>query len=132
MILLRYLTEAIIITALHVTSPSSLGEGFFNTLGISLGIALMYITGRDVSICCRFYQSKYHKAAVILIGLLISCHAVIFMIFPTIYDIESLTDKISLEFSLSIGLQVAVLGISNSFSISKPNRYAVVSSAKLI
>jgi hypothetical protein len=117
-VLLRWVVELIVLTALHIAIPTHLGPSYRAAVGLGIGISLALIAGRDVYILLHetlksgrlLQQSSTIVLALFCLAYTVT-HVSIFMVLPTFASAETLTPIMCVACSWSLTIQATCMGV---------------------
>jgi hypothetical protein len=84
LVVTRWLFEAILLTALHISTPDSLGRSFKDVVGIGIGLAVAAVSGRDAQTLTCLCGSFATRLLIAIALFLILAHVAIFMVYPCV------------------------------------------------
>jgi hypothetical protein len=118
LVMLRWIVEVLVLTALHIAIPTHLGQSYQTAVGLGVGLALALIAGRDIYIVVHETLASnrplFRSSTVVLgfFGLAYTItHVAIFMVLPTFVSAETLTTPMCVACSWSLTIQTACLGV---------------------
>jgi hypothetical protein len=129
LLFLRWMVEVLILTTIHMELPSEIdrvyASNYRNAIGLSAGVAILMITGRDLTwiLLLYHYQQPTHtlKFILVLLSLSILCgamltHTTIFMIGPIFMDSSSLQYYPTGALCTVLGFGMVVLSLATVWS----------------
>lgn len=79
---LQWIVDVVVLTALHVASPPSLGATFRDALGLAIGITVAVVTGRSAVLLAP-YTAALEARVLGTVGFLAALgHVTVFMVYP--------------------------------------------------
>ena len=109
-ILLRWLVDAIVLTALHIAVPEALGERLRSSLGLTAGATVAVVTGRDSYLLFLEGLTVPSAILVVLAVLFIINHVAFFMLLETFSTAETAHPPLPVLLSYVIALQACGAG----------------------
>ena len=106
----RWGIEFILLTALHITTPVSFGQHFRNIVGLSTGITVSTIAGRDANTMMRIVQSSLPRFLIQLFFGICITHSTIFMTYPTLAISPGASKTTAVAMSLTLTLSGSCAG----------------------
>ena len=103
----RWLFETVLLTALHISTPDSLGRSFKDVVGIGIGLAVAAVSGRDAQTLARLCASFATRLLIAIALCLILGHVAIFMVYPCVAYSYS-QNNASLLLAITVTVQSAV------------------------
>lgn len=119
LIALRWLLETVLLTSLHVTLPASFGSNFVRSAGATLGVVLLFVTGRDAASVVHAI-TRVRAAVVMALAAVILFHASVFMIMPFVASQTETQSSAALHISISASVQVLAAGAAHTYPRAMP------------
>lgn len=98
LVTLRWLYEAVLLTAVHLCTPGGLGESFVEVVGAGVGLSLAAVTGRDATCLMGLCRANATRVAVFVSAAVVMFHVALFMVYPCVasqYEGDSTTVLLS-------------------------------------
>ena len=107
---LQWVVEVVVLTAIHIASPPSLGDSFRDALGLSIGVTVAVVTGRNAYLALPSVRSLEAAAlgATALVAVL--GHVAVFTMFPLFWSAER-NVRVAFALAATMTTQAAAAGI---------------------
>lgn len=130
LLFLRWAMEVLILTAIHAELPSEIdyvyASNYRNAIGLSAGVAILLITGRDFTWMVLLYRYKRRVTSfaysMVVLTAIVSCctltvHTTIFMVGPIFIDSSSLRYHPTSALYCVVGFGIVLLSFSATWSM---------------
>ena len=107
---LQWVVEVVVLTAIHIASPPSLGDSFRDALGLAIGLTVAVVTGRNAYLVLPAIVSL--EAAVLSVVSVVAVlgHVAIFTMFPMFWAAER-NVRVALALAVMATTQAAAAGV---------------------
>lgn len=106
---LQWIVDVVVLTALHVASPPSLGATFRDALGLAIGITVAVVTGRNAVLLAPHTVALEARVLGAVAFLSTLGHVAVFMVYP-LYATAEGSPRPALAMAVTTAVQSAAAG----------------------
>jgi len=107
LVAVRWMFETVLLSALHIMTPTTIGYDFQLAVGLTTGVVMAAVAGRDAFILMR--ESRATGPRLLVVGGLLSVlvHVATFMVYPSVAGVLGDVNRVAATISVTISAEVA-------------------------